>query len=86
MQRIKEIQRKLFVLRNYETVFKGDTVRQIMPVCCGRELGLGELLKTMVRPSDVVIDGNAFTLFEVTCPTCGQTIPPQWDIKGFARN
>ena len=81
MQPIEEIQRKLFVLRNYEAVFKGTAVRQMKPVCCGQELGLGELLKTMVRPADVEIDGNPFTLFEVTCPTCGQSIPPQWDIR-----
>lgn len=81
MQRIEEIQRKLFVLRNYEAVFRGEKVRQVKPVCCGQELGLGELLKTPVHASDVEINGTAFTLFEVTCPTCGQIIPPKWDVR-----
>lgn len=80
MQQIEEIQRKLFILRNYEAVFRGDTVRQVKPICCGQELGLGELLKTTVQASDVDINGTAFTLFEVTCPTCGQKIPPKWNV------
>lgn len=80
MRPIEEIQRKLFVLRNYEAVFRGADVRQLKPVCCGQELGLGDLLKTVVRPADVEIGGNSFTLFEVTCPTCGRSIPPQWDV------
>lgn len=81
MQSIEEIQRKLFVLRNYEAVFRGETVRQVKPFCCGQELGLGELLKTTVHASNVEINGSCFTLFEVTCPTCGQTIPPQWNVR-----
>jgi len=80
MQSIEVIQCKLFVLRNYEKVFRGEIVRQVKPLCCGRELGLGDLLKTTVHGSDVEINGKSFTLFEVTCPTCGKTIPPQWDV------
>lgn len=81
MQPIEEIQRKLFVLRNYEAVFKGEVVRQIKPTCCGQEFGLGELLKMAVQPSDVEIDGSFFTMFEVTCPICGKTIEPTWNIR-----
>ena len=81
MRPIEEIQRKLFVLRNYEAVFKGETVRQIKPACCGQEFGLGELLKAVVHPSDVEINGNSFTMFKVTCPICGKTIEPEWNIR-----
>jgi hypothetical protein len=83
MQAIEKIQRKLFVLRNYETVFNGEAVRQVKPICCGLEYGLAELLKAVVHPSAVEIDGNSFTLFEVTCHACGQKIPPQWNVKGL---
>lgn len=81
MQSIELIQRKLFLLRNYEAVFRGGTVRQTIPICCGQELGLGELLKTAVNTSDVKIDGNSYIMFEATCPVCGQKIPPQWEVK-----
>lgn len=81
MQAMETIQHKLFVLRNYEAIFKGETVRQLKPVCCGQELGLGELLKTTVNASNVEIDGSCFTMFEVACPTCGQMIAPKWDVR-----
>ncbi|HEY3309499.1 MAG TPA: hypothetical protein VGJ93_13680 [Desulfuromonadaceae bacterium] len=79
MQSIEEIERKLFVLRNYEEVFKGGTIRQLHPICCGRELALGDFLRTPVSASMVEINGDTFTLFEVTCPTCGVKIPPEWN-------
>ncbi|MFA7060522.1 MAG: hypothetical protein WC156_06865 [Pedobacter sp.] len=84
MQPIDEIQRKLFILRNYETVFRGETVRQVKPTCCGQELGLSELLKTTVHVSDMKINSSSFTVFEVICPICGQRILPQLYVSELA--
>jgi hypothetical protein len=69
---------KLFVLRNYDKVFMGTGVRQVLPRCCGRELDLGAFLKTRVQPLEMEINGSMMTLFEVTCPVCGRVIPPEW--------
>lgn len=79
MQSIEEIERKLFVLRNYENVFKRGIVRQVPPKCCGRELSLGDFLRTPVSPAMVEVGGDTFTFFEVTCPACGNKIPPEWN-------
>ena len=73
-----EILGKLFVLRNYDKVFMGAGVRQLLPRCCGLELDLGVFLKTRVQPLEMEINGKLMTLFEVTCPVCGRTIPPEW--------
>lgn len=84
MQAIEEIQSKLFILRNYETVFRGESVRQVKPTCCGQELGLGELLKTTVHVSDMKINDSSFTVFEAICPICGQRILPQLYVSELA--
>lgn len=75
---IDEISRKLFVLRNYDKVFRGAGVRQQLPRCCGQELDLGVFLRTQVQPLEVEINGKPVTMFQVTCPTCGRAIPPKW--------
>ena len=76
--RLNEITKKLFVLRNYDSVFMGSGVRQILPRCCGRELDLGVFLKTLVQPLEIEVNGTPTTMFEVTCPDCGRPIPPEW--------
>jgi hypothetical protein len=76
--RLDEIAKKLFVLRNYDKVFMGAGVRQVLPSCCGQELGLGEFLKIRVQPLDIEINGHLITMFEVTCPVRGRAIPPEW--------
>jgi hypothetical protein len=73
-----EIKKKLFVLKNYDRVFLGAGVRQLLPKCCGRELDLGAFLRTQVKPLEVDVEGETFMMFSVTCPTCGRVIPPEW--------
>lgn len=75
---LEEIRSKLFVLQNYDKVFRGAAVRQMFPRCCGKEFGLDVFLRTRVQPLEVDVDGDAVMMFEVTCPECGRSIPPEW--------
>lgn len=75
---LDEIRNKLFVLQNYDKVFRGAAAKQMFPRCCGNELDLGAFLNTLVRPLEVEVDGEAVMMFEVTCPECGRAIPPEW--------
>lgn len=80
MLTLEEIESKLSVLRYYDEVFNGDRVRQQLPACCGRILEFCDLLKSDVKLAYIDIEGDSFTLFEVTCPTCGRMIPPEWSV------
>lgn len=72
------LRNKLFVLQNYDRVFRDGAVRQIFPRCCGKEFDLGSLLSASVQPREVEVDGEVVMMFEVTCPECGRAIPPEW--------
>lgn len=75
---LDELRNKLFVLENYDKVFRGAAVRQMFPRCCGKELDLGTFLRTHVQPLEVEVNGEVAMMFEVTCPECGRAIPPEW--------
>lgn len=75
---LDEIRNKLFVLRNYDKVFRGAAVRQMFPRCCGMEFDLDVLLRSRVQPLEVEVNGEVVMMFEVTCPECGRAIPPEW--------
>jgi hypothetical protein len=76
-----EVGKKLFVLQNYDAVFKRSNARQMLPTCCGQEFDIDVFLRTGVRPMEVEVDGERVMMFEVTCPKCGRDIPPEWLTK-----
>lgn len=67
---------KRLVTAHCDTVFHGQTIRQLIPVCeCGKvyeEKDLCEAPAVFFR--DVDVFGKTFTLIEPLCPVCKQRI------------
>jgi hypothetical protein len=60
-----------------DEVFKGHTIRQETPRCCGKTI---DLYKTPVEYHDVQVGSRIFTLFEPRCPECGRWVEPLYSI------
>jgi hypothetical protein len=81
MLRLEDVQRKLAILHSYDRVFRGDSVRQVLPRCCGQQFDIGRLLQMEVKEVMVEVEGNQVMMFEVVCPVCGRVVPPEWEIR-----
>jgi hypothetical protein len=68
---------KLIIAVHAVENFKGRTLRQVRPRCCGREI---DVFEAKVYFWDILVGDRIYTLLEPNCPTCGRRVQGQWTI------
>jgi predicted glycosyltransferase involved in capsule biosynthesis len=73
---------KILVTAHMDQVFRGQTIRQTIPVCeCGKVYEEKELCEApAVFFRDVDVFGKTFTLIEPLCPVCKRRIQASFNI------
>jgi rRNA maturation protein Nop10 len=68
---------KLIIAVHAAENFKGMTLRQVRPRCCGREI---DVFDARVNFRDILVGEKRYTLLEPNCPSCGKRVRGQWTI------